>query len=189
MTKCTQCNQAKAKRNCPTLSVMICPKCCGSKRGREIECVDFCEYFISLDVFEKQQALKNVNSLVSSHFNNINEDVFRDPDFMPFALELESYFVELFHNDDTITDDDIYEIVAIIYAYQSQMIKDYGEMNDLGTAICKKYEEVDKQITYIKKEEKLLIVLRILKSIRSISGGEYGNRNYLRVVAGQIKNR
>ena len=44
--KCIICGKEKAKRFCPAKNSHICPKCCGEKRGIEINCPSDCEYFI-----------------------------------------------------------------------------------------------------------------------------------------------
>lgn len=47
MTLSTQCHFCanKGKRACPAVDGMICPQCCGSKRGSEISCPCECRYF------------------------------------------------------------------------------------------------------------------------------------------------
>lgn len=44
--KCIICGKGKAKRFCPAKNSNICPKCCGEKRGIEINCPLDCEYFV-----------------------------------------------------------------------------------------------------------------------------------------------
>ena len=44
MNPCHFCG-AKGKRQCPAVQGMICPQCCGSKRGTEISCPAGCHYY------------------------------------------------------------------------------------------------------------------------------------------------
>jgi hypothetical protein len=44
MGKCTSCVTKKGKRNCPALGGLICPQCCGTKKGKEIDCSPDCFY-------------------------------------------------------------------------------------------------------------------------------------------------
>lgn len=41
---CPLCSQRKARRACPALAKTICPVCCGTKRGLEIDCPPDCAY-------------------------------------------------------------------------------------------------------------------------------------------------
>ncbi len=44
--KCIVCNKRKGKRYCPAKRSDICPRCCGEKRGIEIDCPLDCQYFV-----------------------------------------------------------------------------------------------------------------------------------------------
>ena len=44
MSKCTQCNSRKGKRNCPGTGSLICSQCCGTRREKEIKCPADCSY-------------------------------------------------------------------------------------------------------------------------------------------------
>ncbi len=44
MAKCISCHSKKGKRNCPALGDLICSLCCGTKRGKEIDCPEDCFY-------------------------------------------------------------------------------------------------------------------------------------------------
>ena len=56
--KCVICGKGKAKRFCPAKSSNICPKCCGEKRGIEINCPLDCEYFIEGQKNHQQKITK-----------------------------------------------------------------------------------------------------------------------------------
>jgi hypothetical protein len=45
--RCPSCRARPAKRSCPALGREICPVCCGTKRGVEIECPADCPYLAS----------------------------------------------------------------------------------------------------------------------------------------------
>lgn len=42
--KCILCNRRKPSRRCPAKDVPVCSRCCGSKRRKEIECPQECNY-------------------------------------------------------------------------------------------------------------------------------------------------
>ena len=56
--KCIICGKGKAKRYCPAKISNICPKCCGEKRGIEINCPLDCEYFIEGQKHHQQKITK-----------------------------------------------------------------------------------------------------------------------------------
>lgn len=55
---CVICGKKKAKRYCPAKNNNICPKCCGEKRGIEINCPLDCEYFIEGQKNHQQKITK-----------------------------------------------------------------------------------------------------------------------------------
>jgi hypothetical protein len=44
MAKCAACQARKGKRSCPALAGRICSPCCGTKRGKEIDCPAQCPF-------------------------------------------------------------------------------------------------------------------------------------------------
>lgn len=58
LMKCTICGKGKAKRFCPAKNSNICAKCCGEKRGIEINCPLDCEYFIEGQRHQQQKIAK-----------------------------------------------------------------------------------------------------------------------------------
>jgi len=44
--KCVICGKRKGKRSCPARRALICPQCCGEKRGIEIKCPLDCQYYV-----------------------------------------------------------------------------------------------------------------------------------------------
>jgi hypothetical protein len=45
--QCPQCQQRKARRECPALGRTICSVCCGTKRLVEIDCPDSCPHLVT----------------------------------------------------------------------------------------------------------------------------------------------
>jgi len=56
--KCIICGKGKAKRFCPAKNSNICPKCCGEKRGIEINCPLDCQYFVEGQKNHQQKITK-----------------------------------------------------------------------------------------------------------------------------------
>ncbi len=47
INRCWACQKPRAKRKCKATNTFICSQCCGTKRKKEINCPDDCQYIIS----------------------------------------------------------------------------------------------------------------------------------------------
>ena len=56
--KCVVCNKRKPKRYCPAKHSEICPRCCGEKRGIEIDCPLDCQYLLEGQKVHQQRVTK-----------------------------------------------------------------------------------------------------------------------------------
>ena len=56
--KCVVCNKRKPKRFCPAKLAEICPRCCGEKRGIEIDCPLDCQYLLEGQKVHQQRVTK-----------------------------------------------------------------------------------------------------------------------------------
>lgn len=56
--KCVVCNKRKPKRYCPAKNSDICPRCCGEKRGIEIDCPLDCQYLLEGQKIHQQRVTK-----------------------------------------------------------------------------------------------------------------------------------
>lgn len=56
--KCTLCEKRKPKRFCPATRSMICPTCCGEKRGVEINCPSDCKFFVEGRAYHENKVTK-----------------------------------------------------------------------------------------------------------------------------------
>lgn len=162
----------------------VCSLCCGTKRQMEIVCPEKCEY---LEKGEEYQAKREINKKVNSSFHDETDDVFQIEEAAEFAAPLEKFFIEKFYDDKNVNDNDIYEALSKLYLLQtgkSDLKKiDNKECEEL---IFEKFNKLDKKFPKLSKDLKNRSILRILKSIRDISGGIFGNRNYLELIYSQF---
>jgi len=183
MTKCALCNQNKAKRFCAGISGTICSFCCGTKREKEIICFHSCEY---LKQGKKYQNSRIVSKLVNENFNEKAEDIYQDDSnnelISKFTFPLETFFIEQFYNDSSISDNDIYTALEKLYLYRLGTIKELEPSNQCQKLIFAKFENLNEKTKLISGDLKNKAILRILKSIKNVSGGVFGNRNYMEVV-------
>ena len=56
--KCVVCNKRKPKRFCPAKHAEICPRCCGEKRGIDIDCPLDCQYLLEGQKVHQQRVTK-----------------------------------------------------------------------------------------------------------------------------------
>lgn len=183
MSKCVLCNQNKAKRLCAGISGIICSLCCGTKREKEIICFESCEY---LKQGKDYQSSRAVSKLVNKNFNEQAEDIFNDDSAAEFVFPLEKFFIERFYNDPSVNDNDIYAALEKLYSYLTGMIKELKPVNQCQELIFIEFEKMDKKTKRIGIDFKNQAILRILKSIKNVSGGILGNRNYLEMIYSQF---
>ena len=182
MAKCASCGEKKGNRLCPKLNASICSLCCGTKREKEIFCVDACEY---LKKGKDYQLGREIDKKISSDLQAEKADVFEMDEVAAFVMALERFFVDQFYDDREIRDNHISEAVTKIYAFQKGIISSLEGENKSEEPIFKKFNEVKKRFSTLSGELKGRAILRIIKSIRSSSGGALGSRNYLEMIYSQ----
>lgn len=69
MVKCISCQSRKGKRQCPALGNLICPVCCGTKRGKEITCTPDCPYLGKAKSAKIEKALHDMRGHESEHLD------------------------------------------------------------------------------------------------------------------------
>lgn len=143
-----------------------------------------CEY---LEKGEEYQTKREINKKVNSSFHSIKDDVFQIDEVIEFAAPLEIFFIEKFYDNEDVNDNDIYEALSKLYLLQTGK-SDFKKTDNkkCEELIFEKFSELDKKFPKLSKDLKARSILRILKSIREISGGIFGNRNYLELIYSQF---
>ena len=184
MKKCTSCNQRPLSRYCPALEANICSFCCGTKRLKEINCIPDCEY---LKKGEEYRKIRQINKEISDTFQPKADDIFiNSEDAVNFAMRLESFFISNFYDDMSINDNDIYKALSKIYLYQTNNNESLNPGNKCEELIFEAFKDFDEDLSEINIEIKAKTILRILRSIKTVSGGALGNRNYLELIHSQF---
>ncbi len=179
MAKCAICNERKAKRYCAALDKYICSYCCGTMRGKEIECFEGCRY---LKRGTEYSITRQIDKKITGEFPDRSKDVFRNPDAALFAAPLEEFFVNEFYGDRDVSDGDIYEALSTIYAFRTGLISKCKPQNQYEEMIFDKFAQLDREHQNLTPRLKDLVILRILRSIKMSSGGILGSRNYLETI-------
>jgi hypothetical protein len=182
MAKCRSCGERKGNRFCPGLKASICSLCCGTKREKEILCLEACEY---LKKGKDYQLGREIDKKISSDLQAETADVFEIDEVAAFAMALERFFVDQFFSDQEVRDNHIYEALTKIYGLQKGMVPGLEGENKSEELIFKKFNEVNKRFSNLSDGLKGRAILRMIKSVRSSSSSILGNRNYLEMIYSQ----
>lgn len=182
MAKCASCGERKGNRFCSGLNVSICSLCCGTKREKEILCLEACEY---LRKGKDYQLNREIAQKIRSDLQAETADVFEIDKVAAFVMPLERFFVDQFYHDKVASDNHIYEALTKIYAFQKGILPGLEGENKTEELIFKKFNEVDRRALSLSDGLKARAILRIIKSIRSSSSGVLGNRNYIEMIYSQ----
>ena len=183
MAKCSSCGQKKANRYCAALENGICSLCCGAKRQKEIVCFGACEY---LKKGTEYQLGREITREISSTFQSEADDVFQMDEVADFVLPVEASFVEWFYHNDNVSDDHIYDALAKVYASRTGKMASPEATNRCEEIVFEICREADNAFPKIPADLKNKAILRILRSIKTSSGGILGNRNYLEMIYSQF---
>ena len=180
--KCIVCGRRMGKRRCLGIQGAICSQCCGSERRKTIDCPSDCTY---LNTGEEYFNLRNILRIVKNSFNGDAEpDVFLDQQVVDIVSPLEWHFVTNFYNDKAYSDDDIFKALAKLY-HNLDNPENILRLSDFEQAIEHKVSAIMVEHPTISTEKCKLSLLRVMKSIESVSGDILGNRNYLELLYGQ----
>jgi hypothetical protein len=182
MAKCVTCGERKGNRVCPAVNGGICSLCCGSKRQKEIRCVDSCDY---LKKGGEYQLERDITRKISQDLHAESEDVFDRDDVALFVMSIEGFFVDRFYPDSEVNDTHILQSLNRLYAFLSGTLLALDPENRIEELILKKFDDANRKNRNLPDTLKARAILRIIKSIRSSSGGVLGNRNYLEMIYSQ----
>lgn len=182
MAKCATCGERKGNRFCPGLNASICSLCCGSKREKEILCIEACEY---LKKGKDYLLNREIDKKISSDLRAETADVFEVDEVAAFVMALERFFVDQFYDGKEASDNHIYEGLTRVYAFQKGILPGLEGENKFEEFIFRKFNELTKRFSNLSEELKARAILRIIKSVRSSSSDILGNRNYLEMIYSQ----
>lgn len=182
MAKCPSCGERKGDRLCPGVNANICSLCCGAKREKEIHCLESCQY---LKKGKDYQLSREIDKRISSDLHAETIDVFGTDEVTEFVMPLERFFIDQFYRDKEINDLRINKALTKIYAFQKGILPALEGETRAEELILLKFREVNRRFLNLSDDLKARAILRIIKSIRSSSGGALGNRNYLEMIYSQ----
>jgi hypothetical protein len=187
-SKCLHCSERKGKRACPALDGMICTLCCGQYRLSEIKCPDDCPHLGHEDYQNERREDREIEEAMQSVNPNIlgYDPLEVTPEASEFAYNLEHNFASNYLNT-RLTDKDIAKALRAVYfsVYKDRPYATSHAFSEfLVTTVRDKLKNEFKRKVPIELQEK--IILRLMLSIKNMSGGSMGECGYLNYVKNNI---
>jgi hypothetical protein len=174
--KCAHCGKNPAKRACPALDRTISPVCCGSNRMKTIDCPKDCRYLENERYQEKVGEEKELNELLRTVPHGPNDDILKEGDGAEIAYAFESSLADWYRKGMFRLDDQkVKETLALLYFVTQR--KKPAALDDSAKQLLDKYNLLRRN-GY--SEERIgTVMLRLVISIKSMSGGAFGPCGYL----------
>ena len=186
MAKCGLCSTKKGKRYCSPLDKVICPVCCAENRMVKIDCNEECRYLEGATFQKKRSEDKEFSALLNSVGHGQFDDIFQEPGVAFMAFEIESLVRDIYVKETSgITDTSVYEAYKTVYAihFQEKEIEE-SRIDGLKKELLEQYETYKSNWqANLGKEMVGQVYLRLMISVKNMSGGklgEYGYLNYLK---------
>ncbi len=182
MAKCGLCLHKKGKRYCAPLDKIICPICCAGSRHEKVECNPDCRYLEGAVFQKKREEERKYSQLLSEVGHGQFDDIFQQPPVAEMAYYIESLVRDLYVKGDfELTDTLVSEAYKTIYDVHSERKQVEGtELDALTKALLDQYETYAP--TWGEGLDEMMIgqvYLRLIISIKKMSGGRLGNKSYL----------
>ena len=186
MAKCGLCSTKKGKRYCSPLDKVICPVCCAESRLVKIHCNEDCKYLEGLRRQERRTEDKEFSALMNGVGHGQFDDIFQNPPVALMAFEIESLVRDIYISGKLrITDTMVLEAYKNVYAvhFQGKQIEE-SQLDELTKQLLAQYA-THSHTWKVNMDEEMIgqVFLRLMISIKKMSGGymgEYGYLNYLK---------
>lgn len=191
MAKCWFCKTKKGKRYCAPIENVLCPICCGENRLKKIECIEECRYLEGVAFQKMRNEEKEFSKLMENVPHDQHNDIFNDTGVALMAGEIETFIRHIYVNGNLrITDKTVYESYKQIYLFHNNQLKEENQIDSLTKKLLKLYENNINIWEFNNKKELIgQVFLRLMISIKKMSGGrmgEFGYLNYLKNNLGDL---
>jgi len=191
MVRCWFCKTRKGKRYCSPIENVLCPICCAENRLKKIDCPEGCRYLEGVNYQRKRKEEKEFSELMASVPHKEGDDIFHDMGVALMAGEIETLVRDIYINRNfRITDKSVYESYKKIYQiHMSNQLPDEVRLDDLTRELWKLYKSNikiwDSNIGHHMVGQ---VFLRLMISIKSMSGGRMGEFGYLNFLKNNLGN-
>lgn len=136
-----------------------------------------CSYLVEGKIKENQ---KEVMQLVKESFNNKFEDIFQDANMLRLVAPFEQFIFGKYYNHRDFTDEFISNCYIKMY-YSLDEKESIYTFNQIEKDIFHEFTRIAEE-TKMPIESQKLILIRMIKSVDSVTGGIFGNRMYLELL-------
>jgi len=181
--KCGYCDRKVAKRYCPGLDKLICPQCCGENRLKNISCDRECRYLDNEIYQEKLRDEKELRAELRKIPHSEHDDIFQEPRAKPVAYAFESFFADCYKKGQfNLTDQKIVDTLSNLYFHNFK-----GKPPDSDKFFSLTMEVYDYLIeNRTSKDLICTVMLRIIISVKNMTGGPFGPYGYLNYVKNNL---
>jgi len=181
--KCSLCGKKAAKRYCPSLDQLICPVCCGTNRLRNISCQEDCRYLDHEEYQQEKCKQKKLNAILAKVPHSQHDDIFRNESAASIAYKFESFFADCHINGDfNLRDQKVKNSLTNLYflKFEGEHIK----TDDFMAILIELYDQISSE--YDSQDLIDKVILRMIISIKNMTGGQFGAYGYLNYLKNNI---
>ncbi len=191
MAKCWFCKTTKGKRYCSPIENILCPVCCAENRLKKIDCNEDCRYLEGVAFQKKREEEKEFSSLMESIPHGQYDDIFQETEVALMAGKIETFVLNRYVSGQlNLTDKTVYEAYKLIFKvyFDSQPSEEY-EFDLFSQELVKLYLD-NKKIWEKKMSHNKIgqVFLRLMISIKMMSGGQFGEFGYLNYLKNNFEN-
>lgn len=191
MAKCWFCKTKKGKRYCAPIENVLCPICCGENRLKRIDCLEGCRYLEGVVYQKERNEEKEFSKLMESVPHGQHDDIFKDTGVALMAFEIESLIRDIYITGNLrVTDKAIFESYKKIYQFHvNKLQRKELELDGLTKELLNLYERNVKMWEFNMPNDRIgQVFLRLMISIKKMSGGRMGEFGYLNYLKNNLSN-
>ncbi len=181
--KCSYCEKKVAKRYCPSLDKLICPVCCGTNRLKNISCKEDCRYLGHEEYQQETRRQKKLNAILAEVPHSQHNDIFKDERAASVAYQFETMFADCYINRDfNLSDQKVKNALTNLYflKFKGEQIK----TDDFMASLISLYDQISSE--YDRQDLIGKVILRMIISIKNMTGGQFGAYGYLNYLKNNI---
>jgi hypothetical protein len=125
---------------------------------------------------------ETITRLIAAIFPNSANDAFRTREVVNYIAPIEMCFVREFYDDNGVCDTDIYEALAKVYWHRSGRTDSLLPGNRCEEVVFGVVAAADADHPLLSAEVRAKAILRVMRTIKSTTGGPLGPRNYLELI-------
>ena len=191
MAKCWFCKTKKGKRYCAPVDNLLCPICCGKNRLQKIDCIETCRHLQGVEFQKQRDDEKEFSKLMNSVPHGQYDDIFQESGVALIAHDIEILICNIYMAEAIrITDKSVYESYKLIYKlYFDNKPPEEHQIDDLTKELVTLYANKIKMWELNMERNKIgQIFLRLMISVKHMSGGKFGEFGYLNYLKNNLGN-